>query len=306
VSSRWSRCSRVSDRGFSLVELLVAFAVSGIVLAAAMTLAIENRALVTRDQGRAEVNESLRVSLDMMGTDVREAGERLPSDFPAFEVLDGPSGTPDTLIVRRNLLDEVLPLCGTITGGLSTNEIPVADYGTSPTAGCSPLPDADGDGWADNIGAWRRYRTAHGGALWAFLYDPVVRRGEWFHYDGEGGSSNERLHRANTDVWSRTYSAANQCRVYLIEERRYYVSGQTLELELDHEDTPRNVTAGLSDFQVRVVLQDGTILDGMDASVDWSSVQAVELQLTGSVAMKDRAVVRTLSAEFLPRNVLSR
>lgn len=305
MSYPWNRSSPASASGLSLVELLVAMAVSGIVLAAVMTVAIENRALVTRDQGRTEVNESLRVALDMMGTDLREAGERLPSDFPALVVVNGATGAPDTLIIRRNVIDEVLPLCGAITAGLPGPDIPVADHGATPPAGCAPLPDADADGWADNIDAWRTYRTTHGGALWAFVYDPVARQGEWFRYDGEGGASNEQLHKANADVWGRSYDVASGCRVYLVEERVYSVSGDTLQLVRDRETTPRNVTAGLQDFQIRVFFQDGTTQDAIDATTRWTTVRSVELRLTGQARLRDRTITRTLSAEFLPRNVLS-
>src|SRR5262245_36038760 len=112
-SSRSSPCSRSCASGFSLLEMLVAMSVVLLVAAAAMSMAQSSRRLYNSDGARVAVDQNLGIGMNMLGIDVRQAGERVQADLPAIEIVDGVSG-PDTLIIRRSLLDAVLPVCKTI------------------------------------------------------------------------------------------------------------------------------------------------------------------------------------------------
>src|SRR5262245_33903747 len=90
-----------------MVALLVASTIAG----ATLTIALSSRGLFETDQHRTTVNQNLRAGMDLVGVDVRQSGERMPFDFPAVEIVNGASGAPDTLNLRRNLLDYVLPVC---------------------------------------------------------------------------------------------------------------------------------------------------------------------------------------------------
>ena len=150
------------DRGFTLVELLVANLLGVIVVGMTISVVLQNRDLYQHDITRTRLNQNLRSALDVIGINAREAGENLPAGFPAVEVIDGP---PDELILRRNLIDEVLKLCQPITAGSGPGPAYFSAVGSEP--GCS---------YADqtaNYDAWRQERLDRGGVVSAYIYDPV-------------------------------------------------------------------------------------------------------------------------------------
>ncbi len=299
-----SPCSRSCASGFTLLELLVALAVAGVLVGSALTIALSSRDMMTADEQRTRLNQSLRGGLDLLGIDIRQSGERLPDDFPAIEIVDGASGAPDTLVLRRNLLDEVLPLCETLTATTVQDTVRVADDGADPPQGCAPVGDDDGDGWPDNIGSWRGYRLIGGGAAPVYVYNPVDRVGEWFLFDDDA-ESNVELHKGNDDPWQTTYEIDQQARVYMLEERRYGLADDLLQFTLDMETEPVHVSAYLTDFQVRAVMDDGSMLDTFDADDDWTRLRSIEVSVEARVEDGEEGMTRRLTARFFPRNILS-
>ncbi len=71
------------DRGYSLVEILIALGIGVLILGLLLTITLANRRLYVLDQSRTASNQNLRAALDLVVTDIRQAGERLPADFPA-------------------------------------------------------------------------------------------------------------------------------------------------------------------------------------------------------------------------------
>jgi type IV pilus assembly protein PilW len=276
--------------------------VASVVAGAALSVTLSSRQLLDADQKRSQVNQDLHIGLDLLGIDLRQAGERLPGDFPAVELLNGTSGAPDTLIIRRNLLDEVMPLCKRIDAGTTTDEVQVYKTGT---VGCNKVADTNGDTWPDNIGAWRSYRIANGGAVKAYVYNPVLKQGEFFVYDGDG-STKAFLSQADTGPWTYTYKVNQVCRVYVIEERRYALNGSVLQLVIN-EDTAQaqNVLDGVTDFQLQALLENGTTVDTLDASDLWGDLAAINVSVTGATTVDGETVTRTLTSQYFPRNVLS-
>jgi len=274
-------------------------------LGIAITLALGSREMYVTDQKRTRVQQNLRTSLDLMGIDVRQAGERLPGDFPAIEIVNGAAGAPDTLILRRNMLNEVLPLCETLTATDVDDEVLVADGGADPPAGCSPVPDGDADGVPDNIDRWLDYRTAAGGAVPVYLFNPTAGVGEWFLFDGTGSSGDLFLEKANNDPWLATYDVDEQGRVYVLEERRYTLNGDLLEFLINLSTTPIHVAANLTDFQVTAIMADGTTVESLTATDEWTGLAAIEISIAATNGVGDDAISGELSARFFPRNLLS-
>ena len=303
--SRRSTSHRNGQRGFSLVELLVAMVVASIVLAGALTITLSSREIYEADQGRTDVNQNLRIALDLLGIDLRQAGERLPADFPALEIFDGADGAPDQLLVRRNLLSTVLPVCEQINAGSTSDEVRVVDSGTTPPQGCDPVPDDNGDGWPDNIESWRDYRDAQGGSILAYVYNPVSRQGEFFLYDGEGATS-DHFNRGDGEAWQHTYLVSEMCRVYLIEERLFRMDQDLLQyVSSDDPANPINLVDHMTNLQINAILADGSTLSAFSATDAWESLRAIEITVSGETRVRQQSVSRTLSAQFFPRNVLS-
>lgn len=295
-SMRPTRSTRNSTSAFTLVELLVASVVAMIVVGVVLPVALSGRRIYTLDRNRTTVNQNLRGALDLLGADVRQAAELLPASFPAIVVVDGGNG-PDELILRRNLLDAVLPVCREVQGDV----VFVADPGRNDRPDCAEQPDR-GDGWPENLGAWRDYRLERGPVVAAYVYDPVARLGEFFPYDDEDGSG-LKIHRG-AGSWAREYTPRSGSRVYLLEERRYRLSGDLLQLIVNGDaGNPLNLASGVRDFQLSVLMPDGTTLASLGGG--WAGIKALDVRLEGLGTDSGQRIERSLGARFFPRNALS-
>jgi type IV pilus assembly protein PilW len=305
---RSKRSSRDCTEGFTLIELLVAMLVVGIIAAATLTIALSTRGMFETDQHRTTINQNLRAGIDLLGIDVRQAGERLPFDAPAVQITDGSSGAPDILVLRRNMLDYVLPVCKDISAGSSSDSVFVARVklpgsGKIPQ-GCIPVPDENGNGWPDNLDAWRAYRIANGGEILAYMHNPVTGNGEFFVYDGDDNST-FHLHKANPDVWQHSYSANQEPRVYILEQKSFRLQGDILQCIIN-DDTANalNLVNRMRDFQVRAIFTDGTIQSTL-AGRPWTDLETLEVTLVAGESFRMRDMDRTVVTRFFPRNILS-
>jgi type IV pilus assembly protein PilW len=290
-----------------MLELLVALAVTSAVTAATLAIALSSRGVLETDEQRTTINQNLRSGMDLVGVDIRQAGERLPGDMPAIEINDGGSGASDTLILRRNLLDYSLPLCKDITGGTSADAVFVAKKkvtGKIPP-GCAPVGDDDSDGWPDNMQMWRDYRIANGGIVQVFIYDPIKESGEFFLYDAEDNST-FHLHKYNVDHWQSDYNVANGSRIYIMEQLEFRLNGEVLQSVVNMNNASAlNLVNHITDFQARAFLNDGSVQTAFGPSDEWTELRCVEVTLTGGTDFRNRSMDRTLTARFFPRNILS-
>jgi type IV pilus assembly protein PilW len=291
-----------------MIELLVALTVVGVIAGATLTIALSSRGMFETDRQRTAINQNLRAGIDLLGIDIRQAGERLPFDAPAVTIVDGAGGAPDTLILRRNMLDYVLPVCKKITAGSSADTVFVARVTVPPSGkipqGCKPVPDEDSDGWPDNLQAWRDYRIAQGGEILAYLHNPVTEQGEFFVYDDEDAST-FHLHKSNADSWQHSYSINQEPRIYILDQRSFLLDGDVLQCIIN-EDTAGalNLVNHMRDFQVQAVFQDGSTASTL-AGKQWTDLESVEVMLVAGESFAMRDMDRTVVTNFFPRNVLS-
>jgi prepilin-type N-terminal cleavage/methylation domain-containing protein len=114
---RSTRTSR-AERGFTLVELLVATSIVSIVLAAAGGLFVASRDYMQDQILLAETQQGLRSTLESMARDLRLGGACLPITGD-FVVLDGTdSATADTITTRTGL---VRPNLSCVSTALTAN-----------------------------------------------------------------------------------------------------------------------------------------------------------------------------------------
>jgi hypothetical protein len=200
-------------KGFTLLELIIAAGVSLTILGVSLGVLSEQRRWVLGDQTRATANDNLRLASDLMGQDIKQAGERLEADtfLPGISVIPGPSSTdPSTLLLQRQLLTEKLPVCQTIGSGTTTATIDISVVNGPVVANCGYSYSAPVGGEltpalttlkpTDNIRAWRTFRCTQDGpatsgtdpcaltntaTAWAYIHDPINNRGEFFRYSIE-------------------------------------------------------------------------------------------------------------------------
>lgn len=306
--TRSKRSSRGCTEGFSLLELLVALGVTGIITGATLTIALSSRGMFEIDRHRTTVNQNLRAGIDLLGIDIRQAGERLPFDAPAVQINDGSGADPDELVLRRNMLDYVLPLCKDITGGSNADSVFIArkkipGSGKIPQ-GCIPVPDENGDDWPDNLEAWRAYRVANGGEILAYLHNPVTGDGEFFVYDDEDNST-FHIHKSNAENWTHSYQANQEPRIYILEQRSFRLDGDVLQCIInDDADNALNLVNRMRNFQVLAIFQDGTTQPTLTGKA-WTDLESLEVTLQAGEAFDERDMERTVVTRFFPRNILS-
>lgn len=239
---------RDSNEGFTLVELLVTLVIASIVLGLSLSLIVQQRKLFVEDKARTQVNQNLRVIADIVGTDIKQAGERLVGNtqLPVVRVIDGggPVGAPlpDQLILQRKVIDQILPVCQTITAGTTQSTIDVSVKGG--TGDCT-FSDGNLATWSpDNLEEWQDARCSKDNntvcnrtanvandscaeqaesatdreCLWAYIYNPGTNKGEFFLYSFEAPRDNPdtvtnryRIYRApsataSKNIWLNTYT----------------------------------------------------------------------------------------------------
>jgi type IV pilus assembly protein PilW len=290
-----------SDSGFTVAELLVSSLIGLMIAGMTLSVSLSNRGLFQFDLARTKLNQNLRSSLDVIGLNIRQAGENLPLTFPAVEIVNGADGAADELVLRRNLLDEILKVCQPVNAG-SSDDIFFAIPGT--TAGCVYSDQLQ------NQTAWQTYRLDNGGSVRAYVYDPSTGDGEFFDYDSETDTGTSRLVSRGSGSWENDYSVGTSA-VYLIEEWRFRVdavnySDPMLQLIINgDENNPQNVIYGITNFQVTATMEDDSELEEFGSGSQWVDLKELSISITGEETSKGEVISRTVRGQFFPRNVLS-
>ena len=282
-----------SEAGYTIVEMLVSGSLGILLLGLIVGSSVASRNNYRRDLVRARSNESLRGVIDIIAGDARLGGENLGSAFPAIEVVN--SGTNDSLIIRRNLLGEVLPLCSNLTMGSSTN----ASFAIpGSVAGCTY------SGQTSNYNAWRSYRITQSGIVDAYIWDSAAKLGEFFKYTNDQNTgTGYSITRSGT--WSRAYPATSTS-IYMLEEWRFQKIGTSLQL-ITNQDfvTPADLAFNITAFDMRVDFKDGTNATSLSPTGSWTNIKYLTGTFTSSELIGGVNYPRTLNGYFFPRNVLS-
>lgn len=334
ITSLWQVISP-SSRGMTLSELLVGTVIGMIIINLAFMGFSWSRQMYLRDQQRNEVNQTLRSVFDLVGADIRQAGEGFATDpnFPSI-VITQDSANNSEIIIRRSLLTGSLPVCRQVVGGTSDEVFVVDDTGS--VAGCNLIDDGN-DGWPDGLKIWRDYRLSNGTTVRAYIYDGTGN-GEFFDYNGEGtfqadgttvspspGAVASGSLKTNSHTWQNTYEANGSSRIYVIEERRYRLQGDTLQLITDDNQTI-SVVGDLETFNTIAHIQQDlsststqnytcTVIPPIDSSscdatlanpYVWSQIKSIEIKAKALIPENTPfSITAEQSHKVFPRNVLN-
>ena len=289
--------ARGAESGFTVSEMLVASTLGLLVLSITLSTSVSLKRLFKKDLVRTRVNQQLRGSFDTIGATMREMGENLPGSFPALEIIDGTSGAPDELRIRRGLDDSTLKVCTKLTRNNSDTEIEFAKNTT--TAGCSYADNTT------NYNIWNTERLAMGGSFRAYVYNFKQKAGQWIDYQSETDTGVEYKIDFPSTTWERNYTKNNGS-VYMLEEWRLYIQGDVLQLELDGDTSiPLSIMYDISDFQVTAKMQDGTTQSSFESSDTWVDLASVEIMLESTGSANGETLTRSMTVEYFPRNILS-
>ncbi len=309
---KWKACSRNSIKGMTLVEILVSTSILVVVSSIVLSSIISFKKLYAKDVVNVRANQELRGVFDVISSEVRLLGANLPAVFPALLLQNGASGAPDVLTLRRNLLEEVLLLCQNLTATSADRNLFFSYVSTNLT----PLPGACGHSVnANNFNVWGAYLAGEdSGEAKAYIFDASSLVGEYLTFESvenlsvSAGVNQYRIFKtASSGNWQHNFSAANAS-VYLLEEWRIQLDTTTNILQLVDSNDPSffmNIANNITDFQVRVEMQDGTIFSSFTSSQQWQEIRAIEITLEVTEGPAGSPITRSWTSKYLPRNVIS-
>ena len=213
--------------GFTIVELLIALFLAGIVTSAALAIyATQNGQLLVRDDG-SEIEANLRAVAVELTTQIRMAGYNVPE---GISKLEGYDTNPDTIVVTFD--------SGTLENVRIENAMP------QPTAALQ----CEGH---DLTGVYE--------GDWLFIYDPNTETGEFFEVTQILYSSCRILH--DTMPLSKAYPAGS--RILKLNRFKYYVDrSDSLHpyLMLSAPGLGNQIyAANITDLNVQYVLESGAV-----------------------------------------------
>ncbi|WP_299428103.1 hypothetical protein [uncultured Meiothermus sp.] len=291
--SRRPRRQPTRTAGLTLIELLVASAVSILILALLVPIVMGSRRLFTLDQARTGVNQELQTVASIIGDDLRQAGQGLLYAGAGYNSSPRPiivtSGTGgDTLEVwtARNNAPTPIGVCGTVT----STQIPVS----SSSSGCAQ-GDANSNNIPDAAEPFENFRVAQGGIVEVYLYNPATRTGKLVNLTGRTGTA-ANFNFTYTGPAGGTYGQGSS--LIILNRRRYSVmDGQLLISE--NGGANRVVMVGITQFRAEPLTTTG---GAWTPSMQLSTFSQVRLTIT---ARDPQGLTRTQTNTFFPRNFLS-
>lgn len=275
-------CAR--ERGYSLLELLVAVGMIGIVSAASVSFLLTQRTFQRSTELRLETRQGLQGALDMLSRDARLAGVCLPKTGPFSAMTGTDIGALDTITLRiGNLLPNLDCVRASVTG-----------FGVAAGATQIPVDMVAGFGAGDRVyigsagaGEFGRIASVDGtGAL-------VL----------ETGVTNPYLAGTRIDALTqRAYTVAT-------DSADFGTQRQSLMLSIDGA-TAQPVAVGITALNVRYELSVGcpgscVVVDAPTAA-EWQQVRSVLLSVTSRAARAPGAGqpvhVETATIRLKPRN----
>ena len=288
-------CERYSlkcSKAFTVIELLFASFIGTIVLVFALRSMIDMKALYNNDSKRSELTQNLRIAGTLLNSYILQAGEYLPSTFPAIELTNGTSGNSDVLIIRRAVVSAIPKLC------LATTATSLRITNTTPTSGCSY------SGNTNNYNAWRTYRLSKGGTVPGYIYDIGTKLGEFFPYTSESNTGTA-YSLTKTGTLTNAYTTTGTS-MYLIQEMRISRSGEQLKLDILGEGASNQIiTYGINNFSVTIEDSAGTIYTAFTKNNDWKSIQKLNIFFSGVLNTSEGTITENYSTTLYPRNILA-
>lgn len=283
-------------RGFSILEMMVAMVITLVITASVSGNINFQKRTFTEGAIRSRVNQNLRGTLDIIGTDIRVGGENLPMGFPAILIENGAS---DELVVRRSLLDDALPVCSNIDSGHINSLIIVADD-SSTTPGCNA------SGIRTTFNRWDVFRNEKGGSIRAYVFNISSREGEYFTIDSQtDNGTNLTISKVGNDTFNNTYPAGGSV-IYVLEEWRYRLNDDELQVIQDGDDeNPLTVMFGVTEFSVTANLEDNTNITSLGNTDSWTEIKFIEIGLEAEENKPNGSISKAVVSRFFPRNILS-
>lgn len=311
------RCSRRSIEvprrtGLSLVEVLVAMVVVGLILALVVPLVLSNRRAVELDQVRTSVNQTLRAAHDLIAADIRIAGERFNEiGLGILSPIELELGADGSVLVLRRALEAWLPVCDEPVASGAT-AITVALDGVIEPQRCvvQRTIESDGVDWPPSVLAWRTFLASVGGQGAAYVHDRVSGVGQYFLAEVEADTDRWLVRCLASGLgcdWDATYSDSRDGIIGLLEVFEYRVDadGVLVRRNAVTGDELR-IADGVARFEVAITAADGSVSSAFASDGNWSRIRSVDVTIGVVLEQAGTLIDREMTVAYFPRNVLSR
>lgn len=331
------------QQGFTLVEVLVSLALLGILMLVVFATFMSSNQLVETDTGRVNALQNTQAAMDLLASDLRQAGENLDLQLG----ISGVEFDASSLTIRRSIppitalqapADEptlagqtvkTMPICylNSATKQIQIVGPPPSTSSTPPTASSICTYSTRPDGEDANVKIWRVYFTAENSRPQAALLSRpatstqtalvqrvVVLRVEPVQSQNYGSTTVRRVSVTLRDPIPSEFTASNGSTLTLIDERRYLRNSTTSELRLalgGQADADASVVAfNVTNLTTTALLKaDGTspeqTVNTFTLTGPWKRIQKVNLSLTAGNSGTGKSRSRTFTTSIFPRNVES-
>jgi prepilin-type N-terminal cleavage/methylation domain-containing protein len=254
-----------NKRGFTLLELLISAAISVIIVGSALSVYLaQHKHLVIQDQ-ISDMQQSVRAGMEELATKIRMAGYNVP---PGISSVTAYNTNPDTIVVLYN------------TDALDNVNI---DW---------PMPQPSAELRCDDDDL----TPLHDGD-WVFIYDPILRRGEFFLITNVQYGSGHIQH--NTMPLDHCYPLGST--LTRIDRVKYFVDKTTdpnhPRLMVQYFSNPPQIYAdNITDLQFQYVLSSGAIVNVPPVS---NMIREVVINMTSRTERSDE----TFEGGYRTRNL---
>jgi hypothetical protein len=219
-----------ADHGTTLIELMIALILTGIVTLAIMkTYATQHESYLVQEDV-TYMQQSSRACIDELTRQIRMAGHDLPLGLPA---LVGANTNPDTITITYH-----------------GNECDTYLSSAMPNASAELKLATDVSCFQDD--------------QWVYIYEPDSSIGEWFKISEVQSGSNHIQHRYTPKNFSRAYDADAQ--VLALNQVKFFIDDTTdptnpkLMIQIGG-DPPQPYAEHMSDLQFQYRLANGSLVD---------------------------------------------
>lgn len=242
-----------SNRGVTLIELLVASVIALIATGAALELYVSQQQGWIAQENITDMQQNGRAAVDELVYHIRQAGYHIP---PALEAIYASNTNPDTITLVY--LSE--PICNAY----------MVDAMSSPSDDIECDPDSI---------------TCFEADTWAYIYDPITESGEFFLITEVQQASGLLKH--GTMSLSKAY--ADSCHVYSIDVVTFFVDNTTdpdhPRLMIERADgIPQIYADNIEDLQLTYTLAHGAVVDTLISS---QLVREVNIELVARTERED-------------------
>ena len=238
-------------RGVSLVEVLIALFMTGLVVASVFGIYINHHKNWMIQEEVTDMQQNARAVIDELTRQVRMAGHGLPLGLPGIEAYNT---NPDTIVVTYQ-----------------------ANGCDAPLEHAMPQPSAELRCDGHDVSCFVD-------GQWAYIFSPDSGGGEFFLITHVQTGSSHIQH--NTMSLSRAYPAGSI--LLSLERVKYYIDRtDTLRPKMMMQlvgQTPQVYAENIEDLQFLYVMKNGTIVD---VPVTAADIRSVRMSLTGRSSKPD-------------------